>query len=156
MVSMAFTNQRRSLQGRNTSYVAKRALDLSTARLSWPWTNQGGVEKNLHQHATATKAFFFCGCWCKFSSTPPYKSMHPRPARKTSKGRCYRQWFLHPVGSTADKNKLCSQPSDWPVDINCEQLLFAWDQSEELFPKLRTPTALIVQVKNKTQNWAIH
>ena len=51
MVSMALTNQRRSSQGRKTSYGHERAVDLSTARLSGPWTN-------------------------------------PRPARKTSKGRC--------------------------------------------------------------------
>ena len=51
MVSMALTNQRRSSQGRKTSYGDERAVDLSTARLSGPWTN-------------------------------------PRPARKTSKGRC--------------------------------------------------------------------
>ena len=38
---------------------------------------------------------------------------------------------------------------------DCEQLLLALDHSEELFPKFRTPTSLIVQVKNKTQNWAI-
>ena len=51
MVSMALTNQRRSSQGRKTAYGNERAVDLSTARLSGPWTN-------------------------------------PRPARKTSKGRC--------------------------------------------------------------------
>ena len=39
---------------------------------------------------------------------------------------------------------------------HCEQLLLALDHGEELFPKLRTPTSLMVQVKNKTQNWAIH
>ena len=38
---------------------------------------------------------------------------------------------------------------------DCEQLLLALDHSEELFPKFRTPTSLMVQVKNKTQNWAI-
>ena len=43
---------------------------------------------------------------------------------------------------------------------DCEQLLLALDhtvRSEELFriPKFRTPTGLMVQVKNKTQNWAI-
>ena len=38
---------------------------------------------------------------------------------------------------------------------NCEQLLLALDHSEELFPKFRAPTSLMVQVKNKTQNWAI-
>ena len=38
---------------------------------------------------------------------------------------------------------------------DCEQLLLALDHSEELFPKFRTPTSLTVQVKNKTQNWAI-
>ena len=56
--------------------------------------------------------------------------------------------------------KLCSLPSDWqrvPVDMTaCEGLLLALDHSEELFPNLRTPTGLMVQVKNKTQNWAIH
>ena len=36
-----------------------------------------------------------------------------------------------------------------------EQLLLALDHSEELFPKFRAPTSLMVQVKNKTQNWAI-
>ena len=41
-------------------------------------------------------------------------------------------------------------------DHDCEQLLLALNHSEELFLKLRTPTGLIVQVKNKTQNWAIH
>ena len=51
MVSMALTIQRRSSQGRKTSYGNERTVDLSTARLSGPWTN-------------------------------------PRPARKTSKGRC--------------------------------------------------------------------
>ena len=55
--------------------------------------------------------------------------------------------------------KLYSLPSDWQrvhVDISdCEQLLLALDHSEELFPKFRTPTSLMVQVKNKTQNWAI-
>ena len=40
-------------------------------------------------------------------------------------------------------------------DVDCEQLLLALDHSEELFPKFRTPTSLMVQVKNKTQNWAI-
>ena len=40
MVSMALTNQRRSRQGRNTSDGAERALDLSTTRLSRPWTNE--------------------------------------------------------------------------------------------------------------------
>ena len=39
---------------------------------------------------------------------------------------------------------------------DCEQLLLALDPSEELSTKLRTPTSLTVQVKNKTQNWAIH
>ena len=39
---------------------------------------------------------------------------------------------------------------------DCEQLLLALGHSEELFPKLRTPTGLMVQVKNRTQNWAIH
>ena len=39
MVSMALTNQRRSSQGRKTSYGTERAL--STARLSGPWTNRG-------------------------------------------------------------------------------------------------------------------
>ena len=34
---------------------------------------------------------------------------------------------------------------------DCEQLLLALGHSEELFPKLRTPTGLMVQVKNKTQ-----
>ena len=38
----------------------------------------------------------------------------------------------------------------------CEQVLLALDHSEELFPKLRTRTGLMVQAKNKTQNWAIH
>ena len=38
---------------------------------------------------------------------------------------------------------------------DCEQLLLALDHSEELFPKFRTPTSLMVQVKNKTQKWAI-
>ena len=38
---------------------------------------------------------------------------------------------------------------------DCEQLLLALDHSEELFPKFRTPTSRMVQVKNKTQNWAI-
>ena len=38
---------------------------------------------------------------------------------------------------------------------DCEQLLLALDHSEELFPKFRAPTSLMVQVKNKTQNWAI-
>ena len=37
---------------------------------------------------------------------------------------------------------------------DCEQLLLALDH--ELFPKLRTLTGLMVQVKSKTQNWAIH
>ena len=36
---------------------------------------------------------------------------------------------------------------------DCEQLLLALDHSEKLFPKFRTPTSLMVQVKNKTQNW---
>ena len=35
---------------------------------------------------------------------------------------------------------------------DCEQLLLALDHSEELFPKFRTPTSLMVQVKNNTQN----
>ena len=39
---------------------------------------------------------------------------------------------------------------------DCEELLLALDHSEELFPKFRTPTGLMVQVKNKTKNWAIH
>ena len=69
--------------------------------------------------------------------------------------------------------ELYSLPSDWqrvPAD-DCEQLLLVLGHSEELFPKLRTPTGLMVQVqlqrvvlhlevqvKNKTQiqNWAIH
>ena len=38
---------------------------------------------------------------------------------------------------------------------DCEQFLLALDHSEELFPNFRTPTSLMVQVKNKTQNWAI-
>ena len=38
---------------------------------------------------------------------------------------------------------------------DCEQLLLALEHSEELFPKFRTPTSLMVQVKNNTQNWAI-
>ena len=38
---------------------------------------------------------------------------------------------------------------------DCGQLLLALEHSEELFPKFRTPTSLMVQVKNKTQNWAI-
>ena len=38
---------------------------------------------------------------------------------------------------------------------DCEQLLLALDHSKELFPKFRTPTSLMVQVKNKTQNCAI-
>ena len=37
---------------------------------------------------------------------------------------------------------------------DCEQRLLALNHSEELFPKFRTPTSLVVQVKNKTQNWA--
>ena len=45
MVSMALTNQRRSRQGRNTSYGAERALDLSTAHLSGPWTNPRPARK---------------------------------------------------------------------------------------------------------------
>ena len=40
-------------------------------------------------------------------------------------------------------------------DVDCEQLLLALDHSEELFPNFRTPTSLMVQVKNKTQNLAI-
>ena len=39
---------------------------------------------------------------------------------------------------------------------DCERLVLASDNSKELFPMLRTPTGLIVQVKNKTQNWAIY
>ena len=35
MVSMALTNQRRSSQGRKTSYGNERAVDLSTARLPY-------------------------------------------------------------------------------------------------------------------------
>ena len=33
---------------------------------------------------------------------------------------------------------------------DCEQLLLALDHSEKLFPKLRTPTGFMFQVKNKT------
>ena len=54
-------------------------------------------------------------------------------------------------------HKLYSLPLDWQrvhVDMT-EQLLLALDHSEELFPKFRAPTSLMVQVKNKTQNWAI-
>ena len=61
--------------------------------------------------------------------------------------------------SQARMYKLYSLPSDWQrvhVDnYDCEQLLLALDHREELFPKFRTPTSLMVQVKNKTQNWAI-
>ena len=46
--------------------------------------------------------------------------------------------------------------ADIACGCDCAQLLFALDDGEELFPKLRTPTGLMVQVKNKTQNWAIH
>ena len=62
--------------------------------------------------------------------------------------------------SQARMYKLYSLPSDCMAKrscgYDCEQLLLALDHSEELFPKLRTPTGLMVQVKNKTQNWAIH
>ena len=63
--------------------------------------------------------------------------------------------------SQAHTYKLYSLPSDWqrlPVDmtVNSLRILLALDHGEELFPKLRTPTGRKVQVKNKTQNWAIH
>ena len=51
--------------------------------------------------------------------------------------------------------KLYSLPSDWQrvhVDMTVNSFFWPWIT---VFPKFRTPTSLIVQVKNKTQNWAI-
>ena len=54
--------------------------------------------------------------------------------------------------------KLYSLPSHWQrvhVEMTVNSCFLALEHSEELFPKFRTPTSLMVQVKNKTQNWAI-
>ena len=54
--------------------------------------------------------------------------------------------------------KLYSLPSHWQrvhVEMTVNSCFLALEDSEELFPKFRTPTSLMVQVKNKTQNWAI-
>ena len=65
----------------------------------------------------------------------------------------------HWSGDARRSSSFAPYPSDLAkIVCGCdgEQLLLAVDYSEELFPKLRTPTGFIVKVKNKTQNWAIH
>ena len=84
---------------------------------------------------------------------------HNRPAADKGIISVARHHLMVNTVSQARMYKLYSLPSDCMAEsacgYDCEQLLLALDHSEELFPKFRTPTSLMVQVKNKTQNWAI-
>ena len=84
---------------------------------------------------------------------------HNRPAADKGNISVARHHLRVNTVSQARMYKLYSLPSDWQslsaCGYDCEQLLLALGHSEELFPKFRTPTSLMVQVKNNTQNLAI-
>ena len=83
---------------------------------------------------------------------------HNRPAADQGIVRVARHHLRVNTVSQARMYKLYSLPSDWQrvhVEITVNSFFWPWITVRNCFQKFRTPTALMVQVKNKTQNWAI-
>ena len=67
--------------------------------------NKGALKKNCTISHKKKKVFFFCGCWCKFSSKPPLPThwrgtcthtlVPPKFLRKTETGKDRRPLSLH-------------------------------------------------------------